>query len=565
VNKKIKIDTEYFNNLVGKRNLDNLIKHDDNLYYYKGKNLISLLFNILDYKEIKFKNNDSNDYRFNNLEIILNEPVLIKPPNNLIILETGTSKLVTSGAHYGEERNLYWKMKDNENKEYYVMHVYVDIYTKISLEDIDKILNLNGIRPTWGISNGYIKTNVKIDGHPKVIYLHQYIMDVHFEDNTSFEKTVDHINRDKFDNRRENLRFANMNEQNLNKDKQKRQINACSLPEGIQQKDLPKHVTYNKRCYDKEKDSWREFFQIENHPKLEGVFASSKSNKIPIQDKLNEVKLKLEELNGTINEEEYKILSDEAEYTLPKGFSCKIDNRTNKYILVCDLRNPNINLKMTLTNNNLQLMLDQFIDQINEKYIKKDKDFVKFEKIKLEKPILLDFSKTKNENNEEIKPIENIQKPDLPDHFSLYKENDTWCLGYSKIIDKVRYNKRFLMKCLCIQTELDRLTDELNKEYPNLNIPKYTIKNPCGFTDNKLLAEPSNKPILGNNLTVFTMKDKQYIQFNKKIDGKRYSYKTTIKSNDLQKELDTFIDYLNENYKLGLVKNPIENLNNWLL
>ena len=563
VNNKIKIDAEYFSNLAGIRNIKKIIKLEDNLYYYKSKTLIELLFNIIDYKKIIFKNNDNDDYRFNNLEIILNKPKQIKPPENVIILENGTSKLVNSGAHYGEERNMYWKVKDNENKEYYIMHTYEDIYTKISLEDINKILNLNGIRPTWGISNSYIKTNIKVNGHPKVIYLHQYILDVHFEDNSAYDKTVDHINRDKLDNRRENLRFANMNEQNLNKDKQKRQVNACPLPECIQQKDLPKYVTYNKRCYDKEKDSWREFFQIENHPKLDGVFASSKSNKIPIKDKLNEVLLKLEEINGNISEEEYKVLSEEAEYTLPKGFSCKIDKRTNKYILVCDQRNPSINLKMTLTSNNLHQMLDQFIDQINEKYTKKDKDFVKFEKIKLEKPVLLDFSKTAHESILTVQ--ENIEKPDLPDHFSMYKEKDMWCLGYSQVINKVRYNKRFYMKCLCIQTEIDRLINELNKDYPELNISKYTVKKPCSFIDKTLFAEDSKKPKLCDNFSVFTMKDKQYIQFNKKIDGKRYSYKSLIKSNDLQHEFDTFIDYLNDNYKLQLIKKPIENLNGWCL
>jgi FtsP/CotA-like multicopper oxidase with cupredoxin domain len=48
-------------------------------------------------------------------------------------------------------------------------------------------------------------------------------MNCHFENNTDMKKTVDHINRDKLDNRRENLRFASMTEQNLNKGKQKRQ------------------------------------------------------------------------------------------------------------------------------------------------------------------------------------------------------------------------------------------------------------------------------------------------------------------------------------------------------
>lgn len=554
VNEIIKVDSEYVNNLSIKRNLDNLIKKDE-LYYYKNKSLIDLLFNITNYKQIIFKNNNNNDYRFDNLNIILNDLIVINEPNNVIILETGTTKLITCGAHSGEERNLYWKVKD-ENKEYYMMHIKDDLYTKFSIQDIKKILNYNNSRPCWYLNNnGYIGTTLKINNERKSIYLHQYILDIHFEDNTSMDKTVDHINRDKLDNRRENLHFANMTEQNLNKDKQKRQKNACPLPDGILQTDLPKHVTYNKRCYDKENNSWREFFQIENHPKLEGVFASSKSNKVSIQEKLKEILFKLKELNGEITEEEFKSES-EPEYTLPKGFRCSINKITNKYMLICDRRNPSINLKMTLTNNNLQLMLNQFIDQINMKYLKKDENFVKLEYFTLEKNIILNFT---NENEEKI-IIENEKyqvKPDLPEHVSLYKEKDNWCLGYAKTINKIRHSKRFFMNTMNIQTELDRLIDEVNKEYPNLNLQKYNVKNPMDFTDNTFLRKQSTKPKMPNNFSVLTMNQKDYIQFNKKINGKRYSYKTTIKSDDLQKELDTFVDYLNDTYNLNLTKNLI--------
>ena len=118
------------------------------------------------------------------------------------------------------------------------------------------------------------------------------------------------------------------------------------------------------------------------------------------------------------------------------------------------------------------------------------------------------------------------------------------------------------MNCMCIQTELDRLTDMINKEYSNLNIPKYTVKNPYDFTDKTPLKEIT-KPNLGNNFCICKINGDDYIQFTKKINDKKVSYKRAIKSYDLQKEFDNFIDYLNDQYKLNIEKRIIEDLNDW--
>jgi hypothetical protein len=476
LNQKIKVDSEYIENLVGKRNLEDIIKLEDNLYYYKNNSLIELLFNITNYKKIKFKNKDTDDYRFNNLEIILKEAPIFSEPQNVTILEKGTPKLVSSGAYAGQYRNMYWKVKDNQNNEYYIMHINDNTFTKFSIKNKNIVLNFNDERPTWYLHSGqYIASMFLKDNKKVTVYLHQYIMDVHFEDNTSMKKTVDHINRDKLDNRRENLRFANMSEQNSNRDKQKRQKNACPLPDGIKQTDLPKYVCYHKRCYDKENDSWREFFTIDkNHPKLDKSWATSKSNNVTIKEKLDQVYLKLKELNG-------EIPIVEPEYKLFKGLRLSIDKKYNKYRFDYEDRSlkPCINYKMVLTHNDLQLMIDKFIDLLNDKY-KDNKDFNKMAYYKLQKPVILDFS---NVNNEIIDDTEEINKPDLPDNFSLYQDKDNWCLGFGKTINKIKYAKRFFLKCMCIQTELDRLIDEINQDFPNLNIQKYTVKNPYDFTD----------------------------------------------------------------------------------
>jgi hypothetical protein len=578
INKKIKIDTKYINNLIGKRNLEDLIKLEDNLYYYKKKTLIEILFNIDNYKKVKFINNDTDDYRFNNLQIKLRDIIKFNEPPNVTILEYGTPKLISAGAYSGQYRNMYWKVKDLNNNEYYIMHINNDTFTKFSSTSLNKILNFEDCRPSWYLNlNGYIASSFKINDEKKCIYLHQYIMDVHFDDNTDMKKTVDHINRDKMDNRRENLRFANMSDQNSNRDKKKRQQNACELPNGIKQSDLPIYVCYNKRCYDKENNSWREFFTIENHPKLDKTWATSKSNTISIKEKLNQAKIKIKHLNGEITDEEYKKIT-EPEFKLFKGLRLTIDKKYNKYKFDYENRTikPSINYKMILTHNDLQLMIDKMIDLINNKY-KENKEFTKLPYYKLEKPVLLDFS---NVNNEIIDIVEDCtahnsknvvinttisskytNKPDLPANFLLCKEKETYYLAFSKYINTIRYNKKIAMKCMCIQTELDRLIDEINEAYPDLNIPKYTVKNPYDFIDKT--QKENNKPILPDNFCICHLTGKDYIQFSKTINGKKISYKTVIKSYDLQKELDNFVNYLNQEYKLNITEQKVIDLSNW--
>ena len=600
INGKIKIDPKYFIKINKKRNFNDLIKLEDNMWYYKNQTLIEILFDISDYKKIKFINNNTDDYRFNNIEITFNNK--FNKPQDVKILEEGIPKIIVEGKCSGQHRNMYWQVEDKENNKYYIMHIYGDFYSKISINDINKVLNFSNIRPTWGISNDYIKTNIKIGDQHKVIYLHQYIMDVHFEDNSSMKKTVDHINRDKMDNRRENLRFANMSEQNSNRDKQKRQKDACDLPEGIKQTDLPIHVCYHKRCYDKENNSWREFFTIDKrHPKLDRPWASSKSNNVTIKEKLDQIKLKLKHLDGKITDQEYKKMV-EPEFKLFKGLRLSIDKKYNKYKFEYENRSikPCINYKMVLTHNDLQLMIDKFIDLLNDKY-KENKEYIKMAYYKLENPVLLDFSSVNNEiiedellsetsiraedvthaqhtihNSENVVTTHTVHNsiasastkpkytinPDLPDNFSLHKEKECWYLSFSKNINTIRHSKKNVMKCMCIQTELDRLIDEINESFPNLHIEKYTVKNPNDFTDKTQLKE-NNKPVLPDNFCICYVTGKDHIQFTKTIDAKKISYKKVIKSYNLQKELDTFVNYLNQEYKLNLVDQKVVELNDW--
>jgi len=85
--------------------------------------------------------------------------------------------------------------------------------------------------------------------------------------------------------------------------KRERKHNAVKLPENIEQCDLPIYVNYYKECYDQKNKCYREYFKIEKHPHNidNKLYVSSKSNKINILDKLEEIKKML-----LIIEEEYE-------------------------------------------------------------------------------------------------------------------------------------------------------------------------------------------------------------------------------------------------------------------
>ena len=235
---------------------------------------------------------------------------------------------------------------------------------------------------------------------------------------------------------------------------------------------------------------------------------------------------------------------------------------------------------MILTHNDLQLMIDKFIDLLNDKY-KDNKEYKKIEYYKLEKPVILDFSNFNNEiiedydetdtdkqTTEEIAETEeqNLKtynkKPDLPENFSLYIEKDVWYLSFSKSINTIRHNKKIKLNCMCIQTEINRLINEINNLYPNLQIEKYIVQNPYDFTDKTLLKE-NNKPIMPSNFCIANINKIDHIQFTKKINDKNTSYKRVIKTYDLQKELDDFVNYLNKEYKLNISPQKISNDKDW--
>ena len=378
INDIIKVDINQYNILLRLKNFskDNLeFNKSDKLWYYNKyktkEDLINILFKNDNVTRFKFINKDINDYRTTNIKIIIDDKYKDKfnPPKNYTILDEGTSVLIKEGACSGEYRNMYWKVKDND-LSYYMIHIKDDIYTKISINDIEKVLLFKNIRPIWYLqSNGYIATTIHHNKKQTNYSLHQLILDVHEVDLTSFERTVDHINQDKLDNRTENLRLVNMSVQNSNRDKVSRRVDAIELPEGIKQEDIPKHIVYRKEILDKETGKFREYFYICNHPTFTQHWSSSKSNQITIKEKLKQAKLKIQEINGLISKFQYnKESGNNKKVDLPTYIT--LVKQRDKYHLTFDARleHKRYNFKSVCKTTNVQDELNKFIPNVNKKY-----------------------------------------------------------------------------------------------------------------------------------------------------------------------------------------------------
>lgn len=159
--------------------------------------------------------------------------------------------------------------------------------------------------------------------------------------------------------------------------KRERKYNAIKLPEDLNQHMLPKYVGYYKECYNIEKKLYREFFKIEKHPNMikHKVYVSSKSNKLTLLEKLEQIKKILFELDNlekdeTISDtlEQNDLEKDESnKVILPKYISLKNHKDNSKYYLIYD-KKTNINritLKLTYAKSqSLLANLNDFLSKI---------------------------------------------------------------------------------------------------------------------------------------------------------------------------------------------------------
>lgn len=285
-----------------------------------------------------------------------------------IVLNKDDGLYIRGGRYAGSYKNFCYLIENTETKEkYYKMTCNTDntLCTTLSIKDVELLKNYKPYRPAWTVQlgNGYAYAK---DPTTKVnMTLHSFIIknkDPNDEKINDKKYSIDHINRDKLDNRRENLRWATQSVQNSNTDKRNRKKIAKSLPAGITQDMMPKYVYYCKECYNKEKQLYREFFRIEKHPKLnKKCISSSKSSKITIIQKLTEITTKVYNLTNDIVEEDPN--------KLPPYYT--IQNFRNAPHLTYDHKHDDkrVNLKMKMkTDKTQEEELKRFNDKLFKKY-----------------------------------------------------------------------------------------------------------------------------------------------------------------------------------------------------
>lgn len=164
----------------------------------------------------------------------------------------------------------------------------------------------------------------------------------------------------------------------INKDECKRirKHNAIKLPDTLLHLSIPKYINYYKECYNIEQKLYREYFKIEKHPcQIKNkTYISSKSNKITIVEKLNQIIKILGDLdnvnndvNNHVNNEDPKIVK------LPKYISIKDhENDSSKFYLVYDNKNKARHTLQLLCHKSscFSQTLNTFLEKIKNKFDK---------------------------------------------------------------------------------------------------------------------------------------------------------------------------------------------------
>lgn len=162
-----------------------------------------------------------------------------------------------------------------------------------------------------------------------------------------------------------------MNHQDISKvsltrhnERKSRKHNAVELPHDISNIILPKYIVYYRECYNQEKNLWRDFFKIESHPVQKKPIYSSKSNKLTILEKFNQINTLLQQLNDNNQHNNQETIF------LPKYIS--INTKQQPHYIIYDKKTKlgRKTYRMNLPENyNINTYLKIFNDKISQKII----------------------------------------------------------------------------------------------------------------------------------------------------------------------------------------------------
>ena len=345
---KFKINEEYLLKIICVK-IDNVIYNP--LWFYKDKrifaniqnnndnyniNIIKHLFDKINDKKFRYiiRSDDEYDYRIENIKTNIkvtttlknNTPLTNTPLTNTLITNKKKKfiKMNSPPLFYKQEeirilkvfenneiKNKYRLVEiinevDESKKRYYEIFIGVNNTTQLQFSfivdevSLPKILQLN-------INNTIIKNHlwemcnnqyiwVRPQGN-KSIYLHRYLSGCINGDN----KTIDHINNNKLDNRLSNLKVATMTEQNMNRPNVNRKHDLNSILNPIQiipetpetQLSIPKIVTKSLLFITKKKSDGVDYFCVEiskARTRVEDIRDnSSKSSLLTLKEKLGHV------------------------------------------------------------------------------------------------------------------------------------------------------------------------------------------------------------------------------------------------------------------------------------
>lgn len=291
--------------------------------------------------------------------------------DNHVILETIDGHVKLRGRTAGAMKNTIYKVLEGDKE---VFHMCVgddnrcilckDSYQKVL--DYEKEKNDNN-KLTFSMVNDYVGCKTMYN---KSLYIHQIIMDCYKNGKGTMNVSVDHIDRNPLNNTMANLRIATRDMQQQNSHgqipgtKRARNSGAQDLPEGLEQNMIPKHVTYMKSVYNAEKGLTREYFRIENHPNMAKSYDGSKSNKVPILDKLKEITKIVNELDKGILPQSQKDIAGLPQYV-------RFIEKEDKRWLLYERRTENgrHSLKIRLpTEYDLNEQIDLLLARVSEKY-----------------------------------------------------------------------------------------------------------------------------------------------------------------------------------------------------